>query len=60
LLTAIVTVRRFTLPDYTYQGFCAKAAKAGGAGYMVSFSGKRVLYYGRTGETHTEYFPGTQ
>ena len=22
--------------------------------------GKRVLYYGRTGETHTEYFPGTR
>ncbi len=22
--------------------------------------GKRVLYWGRTGETHTEYFPGTQ
>jgi len=47
-------------PGYTYKGFCAKAAGAGCAGYLVSFLGKRVLYYGRTGETHTEYFPGTR
>ena len=45
---------------YTYKGFCAKVAAAGCAGYLVSFTGKRVLYYGRSGETHTEYFPGTQ
>ena len=48
------------VPGYTYQGFCAKVSAAGCAGYIVSFPGKRVLYYGRTGETHTEYFPGTQ
>jgi uncharacterized protein YbcV (DUF1398 family) len=48
------------VPGYTYKGFCAKVAGAGCAGYMVSFVGKRVLYYGRSGETHTEYFPGTQ
>ena len=48
------------IPGYTYKGFCAKAARAGCAGYLVSLVGKRVLYWGRTGETHTEYFPGTQ
>lgn len=48
------------VPGYTYKGFCAKVAAAGCAGYLVSFPGKRVLYYGRTGETHTEYFPGTK
>lgn len=48
------------VPGYTYHGFCAKVAKAGCAGYLVSLLGQRVLYYGRTGETHTEYFPGTQ
>jgi len=48
------------VPGYTYTGFCAKVAGAGCAGYLVSLLGKRVLYYGRTGETHTEYFPGTQ
>lgn len=48
------------VPGYTYKGFCAKVAVAGCAGYLVSFLGRRVLYYGRTAETHTEYFPGTQ
>ncbi len=48
------------VPGYTYHGFCAKVAGAGCAGYLVSFPGKRVLYHGRTGETHTEYFLGTQ
>jgi len=48
------------IQGYTYKGFCAKVAGAGCAGYLVSLLGKRVLYYGRTGETHTEYFPGTQ
>jgi uncharacterized protein YbcV (DUF1398 family) len=46
--------------DYTYKGFCAKVTAAGCAGYLVSLIGKRVLYFGRTGEIHTEYFPGTQ
>ncbi len=48
------------VPGYSYKGFCAKVVGAGCAGYIVSFAGKRVLYYGRTGETHTEYFPGIQ
>jgi uncharacterized protein YbcV (DUF1398 family) len=47
------------MPGYTYKGFCARVAGAGCAGYVVSLLGRRVLYYGRTGETHTEHFPGT-
>jgi uncharacterized protein YbcV (DUF1398 family) len=47
------------VPGYTYKGFCAKVADAGCAGYIVSLLGKRVVYYGRTGETHVEYFPGS-
>jgi uncharacterized protein YbcV (DUF1398 family) len=46
------------VPGDTYKGFCAKVAQAGCAGYVVSLLGRRVLYYGRTCETHTEYFPG--
>jgi uncharacterized protein YbcV (DUF1398 family) len=45
------------VPGYTYAGFCAKAKTAGCAGYMVSFLGKRVVYFGRTAETHVEHFP---
>jgi uncharacterized protein YbcV (DUF1398 family) len=48
------------VPGYLYKGFCAKVAGAGCAGYVVSLLGRRVLYYGRTCETHTEYFPGAQ
>jgi uncharacterized protein YbcV (DUF1398 family) len=48
------------VPGYSYKAFCAKLAEAGCAGYLISLTGGRVLYYGRTGETHTEYFPGTQ
>ncbi|HET9929992.1 MAG TPA: hypothetical protein VFQ35_04860 [Polyangiaceae bacterium] len=44
-------------PGYTYAGFCAKVKAAGCAGYMVSFLGRRVVYFGRTGETHVEHFP---
>jgi uncharacterized protein YbcV (DUF1398 family) len=44
-------------PGYTYAGFCAKVKAAGCAGYMVSFLEKRVVYFGRTAETHVEHFP---
>ncbi len=44
-------------PGYTYKGFCKKVAAAGCAGYLVSFSGRRALYVGRTAETHVEQFP---
>jgi uncharacterized protein YbcV (DUF1398 family) len=45
------------IPGYTYAGFCKKVMAAGCAGYFVSFLGRRVLYYGRTAETHVEHFP---
>ena len=44
-------------PDYSYYDFCEKVKEAGCAGYLVSFSGRRVVYYGRTAETHVELFP---
>lgn len=43
--------------DYNYVLFCEKVKAAGCAGYLVSFSGRRVVYYGRTAETHVEHFP---
>ncbi|MEI9936023.1 MAG: DUF1398 family protein [Pseudomonadota bacterium] len=45
------------VPGYTYKGFCDKVKRAGCAGYLVSFPGRRVLYFGRTAETHVELFP---
>lgn len=44
-------------PDYSYASFCEKVKAAGCAGYLVSFPGRRVVYYGRTAETHVEMFP---
>lgn len=45
------------VPGYSYTGFCEQAASAGCAGYLVSFSGRRALYFGRTAATHVEPFP---
>jgi len=56
-LRAAIREAQAGAPGYTYKGFCAKAAAAGCAGYVVSFSGRRVLYFGRTAETHVEHFP---
>ena len=44
-------------PDYSYRAFCEKVKASGCAGYLVSFLGRRVLYFGRTAETHVEHFP---
>ena len=44
-------------PDYSYPAFCKNVKASGCAGYMVSFSGRRALYFGRTAETHIEHFP---
>ena len=43
--------------DYSYVAFCEKVKAAGCAGYLVSFPGRRVVYFGRTAETHVEHFP---
>jgi uncharacterized protein YbcV (DUF1398 family) len=45
------------VPGYSYNGFCKKVMQAGCAGYFVSFTGRRVVYMGRTADTHVEYFP---
>jgi uncharacterized protein YbcV (DUF1398 family) len=44
-------------PGYSYAAFCKNVKALGCAGYIVSFSGRRVLYFGRTAETHVEHFP---
>ncbi len=48
------------VPGYTYKGFLTKVAGAGCAGYIVSFLGRRVLYFARSAETHVEHFPRTK
>ena len=43
--------------DYSYVAFCEKEKAAGCAGYLGSFPGRRVVYFGRTAEIHVEHFP---
>jgi uncharacterized protein YbcV (DUF1398 family) len=44
-------------PEYSYASFCKNVKALGCAGYVVSFLGRRVLYFGRTADIHVEHFP---
>jgi uncharacterized protein YbcV (DUF1398 family) len=50
-------VRAVQAGKIQYRKFCEDVIAAGCAGYLVSMLGRRVVYYGRTGECHVEYFP---
>jgi uncharacterized protein YbcV (DUF1398 family) len=50
-------VRASQAQQIKYHEFCRRALAAGCVGYIVSIPGKRVVYYGRTAESHTEHFP---
>jgi uncharacterized protein YbcV (DUF1398 family) len=56
-LEAAIREAQNLVPGYSYKGFCLKAKAAGCAGYMVSFIGRRAVYFGRDGAVHTEHFP---
>ncbi len=43
-----------------YRDFTERAIKAGVQGYIAFLRGKRVTYWGRDGEQHTEWFPGAK
>jgi uncharacterized protein YbcV (DUF1398 family) len=40
-----------------YREFCERIAQAGCVGYMVSLTGRRAVYYGRSGDSYVEPFP---
>lgn len=44
--------------EHTYRDFLRKTLAAGCVGYFVLLTGRRVIYFGRKGESHTELFPG--
>jgi uncharacterized protein YbcV (DUF1398 family) len=41
-----------------FRNFSRRAAEAGVAGYFAFLRGQRVVYMGRQGDQHTEWFPG--
>lgn len=51
-------VRAIQTRTIQYREFCEQIARAGCVGYMVSLAGQRAVYYGRTGDSHIEWFPG--
>ncbi len=50
-------VRQSQRNEHTYQDFIRKTMQAGCVGYFVQISGRRVIYFGRNGDSHTELFP---
>jgi uncharacterized protein YbcV (DUF1398 family) len=42
-----------------FREFTRRAMSAGVQGYFAFLWGRRVTYWGRTGDQHTEWFPGT-
>ena len=50
-------VREIQAGKIQYIRFCEDIMRAGCVGYIVSLSGRRAVYYGRSGETYVEPFP---
>ncbi|QYM80096.1 DUF1398 family protein [Horticoccus luteus] len=44
----------------SYHDFTRRVLVAGVQGYCAFLRGKRVIYFGRQGDLHTEWFPGAQ
>jgi uncharacterized protein YbcV (DUF1398 family) len=53
-------VRAIQAGKIRYKTFCERVAAAGCVGYFVSIAGKRAVYYGRSGDSHVEWFPGAK
>jgi uncharacterized protein YbcV (DUF1398 family) len=53
-------VRAIQRQESGYRKFCRMIANAGCVGYFVSLTGRRAVYYGRTGDEHVEWFPGAK
>ncbi len=43
-----------------FRQFCDRAMAAGVQGYFAFLLGKRVIYSGRAGDQHVEWFPGAR
>lgn len=50
-------VRQSQRGEHSYRDFVRKTQAAGCVGYFVQLTGRRVIYFGRCGESHVELFP---
>jgi len=53
-------VRAIQAQTIQYREFCERIAAAGCVGYFVTLAGRCAIYYGRSGESHVERFPGAK
>lgn len=53
-------VRAIQAGTIGYRGFRERVLRAGCVGWTVNITGRRVVYAGRTGDSHTEWFPGAR
>ncbi|MFO1043965.1 MAG: DUF1398 family protein [Planctomycetaceae bacterium] len=58
-LAVEAAVRQSQKNEHTYLDFIRKTMAAGCVGYFVQISGRRVVYFGRSGECHVEHFPSS-
>lgn len=56
----LAAVRSIQAGRTKYLTFCRQILEAGCVGYLVSMQGRRAVYYGRSGETYVEPFPGSR
>jgi len=56
----LAAVRSIQAGRTKYLTFCRQIMEAGCVGYLVSMQGQRAVYYGRSGETYVEPFPGSR
>lgn len=50
-------VRQSQRNEHSYLDFIRKTSAAGCVGYFVQITGRRAIYFGRTGDSHVEHFP---
>ena len=43
-----------------FRAFCERTVRAGVKGYFTFLRGQRVIYLGRQGDQHVEWFPGAR
>ncbi|PRQ03946.1 DUF1398 domain-containing protein [Enhygromyxa salina] len=55
-LAVEAAVRQSQRNEHSYLDFIRKTMTAGCVGYFVQITGRRVIYFGRNGESHVEHF----
>lgn len=55
--SVVAAIRQSQQNEHTYLDFIRKTMSAGCVGYFVQLTGRRVIYFGRDGDSHVEHFP---